>query len=54
MLLVTIYLLICVIVSLFAKNTRAGVLGFFIISMIFTPLLASIILFATTPRENNQ
>jgi hypothetical protein len=39
-----IYLVACLVISLFAKQTQIGFLGFFIISVLITPILSGFFL----------
>jgi hypothetical protein len=42
-----IYLFVCLLVAFFARHTRVGVLGYFIISLITTPVLSALFLLIT-------
>ena len=45
------YLLFCVAVAFLGRNRRIGALGFFIASVLLTPLLSLLILILTTDHR---
>jgi len=44
------YLILCVITGLLARNTRIGFWGFFLLSIILTPLVALAIVIVSSSR----
>ncbi len=53
MLLFVVYFLACLIVALVGRNTRVGAFGFFLLSLVFTPLIAGIVLLAAKPKDQS-
>jgi hypothetical protein len=49
-----LYLLACVVVGIAGRRRRAGFLGFAVIAMALTPLVALLILVAAGPRPAPQ
>ncbi len=45
------YLILCLIVGLFARKRALGIWGFFGLSIIFSPLITAIVLALTTPKK---
>lgn len=48
---IAIYLVLCVVAGFFGRRRVLGALGFFLLSVIVTPLLTIIILILTAPRR---
>lgn len=46
---IAIYFALCVVLGIAARGTRAGAIGVFLLSVIFTPLLVGIILAIARP-----
>ncbi|MCF6433923.1 MULTISPECIES: hypothetical protein [Pseudoalteromonas] len=49
--LVILYLGLCILSGYWGRNTFAGPVGFFLISLVFTPLAGLLILFLAKRRE---
>ncbi|WP_199886145.1 hypothetical protein [Pseudoalteromonas sp. T1lg23B] len=49
--LVILYLALCILSGYWGRNTFAGPVGFFLISLVFTPLAGLLILFLAKRRE---
>jgi hypothetical protein len=45
------YIIFCVAVAFLGRNRRIGALGFFIVSLLLTPVIALLILVLTTDRR---
>ncbi|MBK8266364.1 MAG: hypothetical protein IPK80_34185 [Nannocystis sp.] len=45
-----VYLIACALIGLAGRRRRAGFVGFTVIALLVTPLVALIILFATAPK----
>jgi hypothetical protein len=49
-----IYVLLCAIVGVFGRHRYIGFWGFFVISLVLTPLITAIALAATTPGPDRR
>jgi hypothetical protein len=49
--LVVLYLSLCLLSGYWGRNTFAGPVGFFLISLVFTPIASLLILFLAKRRE---
>ena len=51
---VIFYLVACIAVAYVGRNRRIGALGFFLCSLVLTPLLILLILVLTAPKRDLQ
>jgi hypothetical protein len=53
-LLFLIYMVCCLLVSYLARDRVIGFIGFFVLSLIFTPLIMFFVFLLGTPRSNRS
>jgi hypothetical protein len=46
-----IYLALCLLVGWLGRARRVGTIGFFILSLLFTPLIMALVLLISAPRR---
>ena len=53
LLFIAIYLLGCIVISVIARKSVAGPVGFFVLSLLVTPVIAYFFYLMSTPRKGS-
>ncbi|WP_440054271.1 hypothetical protein ACSLBF_15575 [Pseudoalteromonas sp. T1lg65] len=52
--LIALYVVLCILCGYWGRNTFAGPVGFFLISLVFTPIIGLIILLVAAPKKSQS